>query len=260
METAQTDRRETARNLFLHTDKNRQEIADILDINSKTLYLWIKNGKWEEMKTAARQSPMIMVQDMFNHIQAINENIYRREDRCPTPKEVDMLKKLAVTAKNLEAKYLGIYIEVFQELISFIKSDDLELAKSVTRIADKYIKGKVEKQKYSPMPYVNAVKENLRNQAKEETEEEKITEQENNTVSAHSTNLQHDDEVGSHLTEHQRNRASSGIVPEDEKSMNATTVNHFSNKPPLTMPDKNNAQYRVTQENSYPDTVRRYGS
>ena len=172
MEAPQQDRKETARNLFLHTEKTRQEIADILDVNSKTLYLWIKNGKWDEMKTAARQSPMILVQDMYNHIQAINENIYAREGKCPTPKEVDMLRKLALTAKQLEVKSLGTYTEVLQELTTFINRQDHDLAVQVIKIADKYVRGKVERRKVKLDDEVIQVMANLKTQQHEEQREE----------------------------------------------------------------------------------------
>ena len=46
-----------ARDMYLNTNFTQKEIADKLGINPKTIYLWIKKGKWDEMKAAARQAP-----------------------------------------------------------------------------------------------------------------------------------------------------------------------------------------------------------
>ena len=133
--------KDAARNLFLHTDKTRAEIADIIDINSKTLYLWIKHGRWDEMKTAARQTPSMLLQDVYDHIEAINNKIKSREDRCPTYQEVEMLRKLFASTKHIQKLNLGTYVEAFTELTSFINSHDHALGVKVLNLTDQYIKG-----------------------------------------------------------------------------------------------------------------------
>jgi len=133
--------RQLAKDLYLHTDKSQSEIADILNINRKTLYLWIKNGKWEEMKIAARQAPGVILQDIYNHIDEINKKVRcREEDRCPTMEEVEKLRKLLRMTSLINKKNTGTYMEVFQEITLFIARQDIELAHKVTGMADKYIK------------------------------------------------------------------------------------------------------------------------
>lgn len=132
-----------AKDLFLHTEKTQQEIADILNINRKTIYLWIKQGRWEEFKITARQAPCMVLQDIWNHIDEINYKVSLREDRCPTPVEVDMLRKLLNMTKVIGKKHTGAYIEAFQELTMYIAKNDLPLAQKVGQLADKYIKGTI---------------------------------------------------------------------------------------------------------------------
>lgn len=117
------EQQELARDLYLHTDKTQSEIADILGVDRKSVYYWMKNGKWEQMKRAALQAPGVILQDIYNHIQAVNDKIYERapEDRCPTMEEVNKLKKLIGITKDIPKKSAGTYVQVFEELMRFAK-------------------------------------------------------------------------------------------------------------------------------------------
>ncbi|PQJ11860.1 hypothetical protein CJD36_008685 [Flavipsychrobacter stenotrophus] len=165
------EKKQAARNLFLHSDRTRAEIADLIDINTKTLYLWIKHGRWEQMKTAARQTPASLLQDVYDHIEAVNNKIKAREDRCPTYQEVEMLRKLFASTKHIQKLNIGTYIEAFTELTSFINDHDSELGKAVVTLTDKYIRGLVSP--FHPTAYKNVcdVKDNLEAIQQEEEKE-----------------------------------------------------------------------------------------
>ena len=133
-----------AKDLYLQTEKTQQEIADILNVNRRTIYLWVKNGKWAEMKNAAAQTPFTMQNDIHNHIAAINRRIKAREgDNCPTMQEVEMLRKLINMSAVIDKRHTGAYIEAFMELTTYIYHKDVELARKVTIHADNYVKGHI---------------------------------------------------------------------------------------------------------------------
>ena len=134
-----TEQQQQAQNLYLHTSKTQTEIADILDVNSKTLYLWIRNGKWEEMKRAARQAPGQLVVHFFNQMEAINERVSSRDDQCPTPQEVSMLARLLKMTQTISANHAGYYIQAFEELLRFVT--DPVLQRKIVEQADRFVKG-----------------------------------------------------------------------------------------------------------------------
>ncbi|PQJ12930.1 hypothetical protein CJD36_004070 [Flavipsychrobacter stenotrophus] len=224
------DKKQAARNLFLHSDRTRAEIADLIDINSKTLYLWIKHGRWEQMKTAARQTPASLLQDVYDHIEAINKKIKAREDRCPTYQEVEMLRKLFSSTKHIQKLNIGTYIEAFTELTSFINDHDSELGKAVVTLTDKYIRGLVSP--FHPTAYKNVcdVKDNL--EALEQEEERDMAE------------LQ---QAEAPLADHEANKTETNtaiiipLTPNHETQTNNTTLTHLkqdtTEHPQLTPPN-----------------------
>ncbi len=135
------NKQQLAKDLYLQADKTQTEIADILDVNRKTIYLWCKKGKWEETKIAIRQAPGAILQTLYNHIGEVNKKIAGREDHCPTIQEVDMLGKLLRMTKGLAKKNTGFYIEAFEELSFFIGTDDKPFMDKYTKHVSEFVQG-----------------------------------------------------------------------------------------------------------------------
>ncbi len=136
------EKQSQARDLFMHAGKTQTEIADILDVNRKTIYLWIKNGKWEEMRHAAAQAPGIIIQDIYNHIGAVNRKISSHDDGCPEPKEVEMLRKLLKMTSDINKNHVGSYIEAFTEISTYMLHRDIPTGRKFVEHADDFIRGK----------------------------------------------------------------------------------------------------------------------
>ncbi len=136
------EKQSQARDLFMHAGKTQTEIADILDVNRKTIYLWIKNGKWEEMRHAAAQAPGIIIQDIYNHIGAVNRKISSHDDGCPEPKEVEMLRKLLKMTSDINKNHVGSYIEAFTEISTYMLHRDIPTGRKFVGHADDFIRGK----------------------------------------------------------------------------------------------------------------------
>ena len=154
-----TEKQQQARNLYMHSDKTQVEIADLLDISTRSLYLWIKNGKWEQMKKDASQAQDIMLSKYYNYIQAINEKIEEREDKTPTLQEINMLSKLQKMIQFSPKYHTSLYMQSFEELLRFINIKDHELCKKVVPLADDFIQGAIIDQNHQ---WADEVKDNVR--------------------------------------------------------------------------------------------------
>ncbi|MFI5196288.1 MAG: hypothetical protein ACHQD8_04295 [Chitinophagales bacterium] len=95
------------------------------------------------MKIAVRQAPFMILQDIHNHITAVNDKIREREpgDRCPTMEEVEKLRKLLGMTKLINKRNTGAYMETFGDLIKFATSRDRDFARKVALLVEEYVKG-----------------------------------------------------------------------------------------------------------------------
>ncbi|PQJ11479.1 hypothetical protein CJD36_006665 [Flavipsychrobacter stenotrophus] len=236
---ANNDKKQAARNLFLHSDRTRAEIADLIDINTKTLYLWIKHGRWEQMKTAARQTPASLLQDVYDHIEAVNNKIKAREDRCPTWQEVEMLRKLFASTKHIQKLNIGSYIEAFTELTSFINDHDSELGKAVVTLTDKYIKGLVSP--FHPTAYKNVsdVKDNLEAIEQEEEKDMAELQREEVALADHESNKAETNTAiiilltSNHGSQADNNTPAQATQPTQDLTPDTTTKSHTLSSLPL---------------------------
>jgi len=138
---AKRTEQDIAKDLYFQTDLTHQQIADILDVSRRSVWLWVKNNRWEEMKNAARRMPGIILQDIYGHITAINDKIREREsgDRCPTKDEVENLRKLIRMSKDLSKRDVGTYMQSYGELMIYIAKVDHDLAAKLTKHVNNYV-------------------------------------------------------------------------------------------------------------------------
>jgi DNA-binding XRE family transcriptional regulator len=147
--TPKNEQQQQAKELYFNTDKTQQEIADILNVNRRTVYLWIRNGQWDKMQAAAKQAPGIILQHLFNHISAVNDRIMKREDDpCPTLQETEIMRKLLGMTAIIYKQHAGSYLQAFEELIRHVNKRDHDLAVLITRHADNYVQSTVLKKDY----------------------------------------------------------------------------------------------------------------
>jgi transposase-like protein len=136
---------QTARDLFFSTDHSQAEIARRVGVDPKTMNLWVKHGKWKEIKLAARRTPAILVEQYFNQLAALNEAIDARDEgnRYPTLKEAETMRKLIVCINNIQKQVsVGASIDVMQNLITRIGLRDITLAQQVTDYAEEILQGR----------------------------------------------------------------------------------------------------------------------
>jgi hypothetical protein len=140
-----SNEQQAARDLFFQTDHSQAEIARQIGVDPKTVNLWVKHGKWKEIKMVARRTPAILVEQYFNQLAELNNSIGARPEgeRFASLKEAETMRKLLVCINNVQKQTsLGANIDVMQNLISRIERRDHELAKLILPYGDEYLKSR----------------------------------------------------------------------------------------------------------------------
>ena len=150
-------------NLYFQTDLTQQQIADLLEINRKTLYTWIKQGSWARAKYAARHAPCILIDQYYSQLHAMNKEISGREERpYPTKEEAEIMRKLGATIKQIrptDKMTSTENVELMTDFLDHIQRQDPAVVDTILPHLDKYVdfvldKGQglnfsLEKQKYN---------------------------------------------------------------------------------------------------------------
>lgn len=140
-----------ARNLYFQTDMKQADIASIVGISDRTLGRWIKADNWKQMKEAAQQAPIAIVEMLYKQLHALNDSICQRESPIPTLQEAEINRKLINSIDKLKKQAsLSENIQVLMGFTGFLNKMDNELAKKVVLYADQYLK---EKKGYAPLGF-----------------------------------------------------------------------------------------------------------
>lgn len=99
-------KKDFAKQLFLTQNLTQQEIADKVEVNRITIARWIKEGKWEELKVGMTLGKEEQIQNLHRQVAELNRVIADRPEgqRFATPAEIDTLKKMSSTIRDLEGE------------------------------------------------------------------------------------------------------------------------------------------------------------
>lgn len=133
-----------AENLFLNTDKSQKEIAEQIGIDPKTLYRWIRQGHWRELKSATRRMPSILVENIYAQLDDINFSIAQRDrgNRFPTKDESLTINRLINSVEKVKKQTSqGQNIEFMMNFINWLMPQNRELADTLLNYSSGFLKG-----------------------------------------------------------------------------------------------------------------------
>ena len=132
-----------ARDLFFQTGKTQKEIANIIGVSEKTIYLWMKDGDWKRLRSASKRMPSMIVENFYSQVQELNEEIRNRGagKRYPTIQEAEVFRKMVMTIGRIQKGHTQPeYMEMMQKFLSWVMSQDLTLSKTLTPLANNFLK------------------------------------------------------------------------------------------------------------------------
>lgn len=135
-----------AKELYLHGDYTFEEIAAKVETVRQTIARWAKEEGWASLKASMTVGKEKTLKNLYAHVQSINEAILERGDgeRTPTPKEADILAKLAAAIGKLEDE-TGIHELVSSGIafLTWLRGVDPQKAVEFTELWDAFIKEKL---------------------------------------------------------------------------------------------------------------------
>lgn len=134
-----------AKELYLHGDYTFEEIAAKVGTVRQTIARWAREDEWASLKASMTVGKEKTLKNLYAHVQSINETILQREEgeRTPTPKEADILSKLAAAIDKLESES-GIREMVSSGIafLSWLRGIDPQKAIEFTELWDAFLKDK----------------------------------------------------------------------------------------------------------------------
>ena len=145
----QTEKQQ-AKELYFQLNLPQTKIAEILNLDRKTISRWMEEGKWREMKYAAQQMPGMLLQDLYNQLSCLHARIHSRvpERQYPTEEESIIQRRLMMSIKNAEKQSVGNYMQIITEIINEVAKQSPQLAHDLTPYTDKIIKKKLDKKTF----------------------------------------------------------------------------------------------------------------
>lgn len=136
------EQQQQARHLFLQTDLTKTQIANLLDVDRRTIYQWSIDGSWERLKMAAANIPSLLVEKCYYLFGHFADHLLSRPETngAITRSEVESLYKLTLSIGKLKkGSTLNENMEAFTWFVESMKRKNPALAQQVLPYMDDYI-------------------------------------------------------------------------------------------------------------------------
>jgi DNA-binding XRE family transcriptional regulator len=142
----QNEKRGKARSLFLTGEYTQKEIAAMCGVSQKTIGEWKEEENWEDMQTSLLTSRENELKRLYKILKALNDQTLQQIDAGEdvNTKLADSVIKYTAAIKSLEMETsIADKVDVGMKFIDFIRKDDVEFAKKVTKFFDLFIQDSI---------------------------------------------------------------------------------------------------------------------
>ena len=99
-----TIQQQQAKSLFFNSNLTQCQIAEIVGINRKPLYDWIRKEKWSRSLRDDELTPMRIVRQYYSQLETLNYKIADSNASVPNPDDLRVIKTLTAAIKTLTPK------------------------------------------------------------------------------------------------------------------------------------------------------------
>jgi transposase len=137
-----------AKDLFLTGKRQQKEIAKMVGVSENTIGRWVKDGKWELLRSSLTTTKESILANYYAQLASINNIIAERKEgeRAATSKEADQIIKLSAAIKNLETETgIAEITSVCTGVCEFVRQFDVDKAKEISELFNAYIEYKMSR-------------------------------------------------------------------------------------------------------------------
>ena len=142
------EKKDLAKILFTRNNLSQKEIAERVGVTEKTVGKWVKDELWDNLRKSLLVTKDEQLHFFYDQLDSLNKAITARPEgkRYADSKEADVFSKLTCAIKNLEVE-TGVdqIIDVAKSFINWVREDDLDTAKQVTKLFDVFIKERLKR-------------------------------------------------------------------------------------------------------------------
>lgn len=128
-------KKEIAKLLYINNDFTQKNIAEKIKVTENTIGKWIKDEKWDEQKKALSVSKTTLLKKMYSYL----ETILDKEEGSIVADRVVKITRAIERLQDKKASFEN-YIEVFQNFTNHVSKEDIELAKTIVKKQDEFIR------------------------------------------------------------------------------------------------------------------------
>ncbi len=140
-----SQKKQLAKELYLNTSRTLKEIASMVGVSEPTIIRWKREGNWQTLKQAWANTIDKELPRLYQQLKAFNVYIETKPEGCGSAKDYDALNKLKSIIKAFDKNSLSSEIQTITNFINYLKSIDLDMAKTIIPYADAYLKDQAAK-------------------------------------------------------------------------------------------------------------------
>lgn len=117
--------RKLALELYVSTTKTQKEIAAMVGVSENTLTKWVRDGGWEDLRTAKQSTVAEVTRNMVEIHRQRTEQILEEIRAGSTTRYGDELLKMAQAIEKMAGEMsLSHYLQVLEEFMASIPTND----------------------------------------------------------------------------------------------------------------------------------------
>ena len=132
-----TEKRSMAQSLFLK-GISQKEIAEIISISEQTISKWRAKFEWDNLREIETITRSSLLKQAYIQLAAVNKEI-EGNNNIPTKVNSDSKAQLLREIEHLSEIPIHKYIEVFQEVISWLSRTDPKHIKEFSEVTWRFV-------------------------------------------------------------------------------------------------------------------------